>query len=85
MGGLEKESEMSEKADIEAAVDNFAAAMKKRMLSKAKQGWRGWDTCYPNIPSRLQRNAASAALHGDQKSCVDVANFAMMIWLIKEK
>lgn len=75
---------MGERVDIEAAVDKFASAMKKRMLSKAKKGWHGWDTCYPNIAVRLQRNAASAALNSDQKSCVDTANLAMMIWLKKQ-
>lgn len=72
---------MSERAKLEAAVEKFAAAMKKRLLAKAKQGWSGWEDCLPDIEARLQRNAASAALNGDQKSCVDAANLAMIIWI----
>ena len=72
---------MSEKQSLEDAVDEFAAAMKKRLLSKQKQGWYGWDQ--PNIyntSNRLLRNASQVVVRNDPKSMVDVANLAMMLW-----
>lgn len=72
---------MSEPKELESAVDEFADAMKARLLSKHKQGWRGWqdmDSTY--LGHRLLRNAKKAAETGDRKSLVDVANLAMMIY-----
>ena len=73
---------MSERADIEAAVDDFAVAMKARLRSKSKQAWHGWDDpAYQNgIALRMLSNAAHAKEHRDAKSLVDVANLAMFIW-----
>lgn len=31
---------MGEKRELEAAVDKFAAEMKKRLISKHKKGWK---------------------------------------------
>jgi hypothetical protein len=71
---------MSQVSELEQAVDEFAAAMKARLRSKAKQGWRGWDHMgREDLGSRLLTNAASGAVKGDAKSLVDVANLAMMI------
>jgi hypothetical protein len=71
---------MSEASDLNRAVDDFAAAMKARLRSKAKQGWRGWRTVDgESVGSRLLMNAAKGALTGDSKSLVDVANLAMML------
>jgi hypothetical protein len=71
---------MSEIAELELAVDEFAAAMKARLRSKRKQGWGGWRHMGgESLGDRLLRNAASAAVDGDKKSLVDVANLAMMI------
>jgi hypothetical protein len=71
---------MSEAAELEQAVDEFAAAMKARLRSKAKQGWRGWDHMgRDDLGGRLLMNAASGAVKGDAKSLVDAANLAMMI------
>lgn len=70
---------MSEQKNLDAAVDEFAEAMKARLSSKRKQGWGGWDDA--NIPAlfdRMSKNMFSAA-KGDKKSLVDVANLAMMI------
>ena len=72
---------MSEKSELDDAVDEFAAAMKARLCSKAKQGWRGWeDMDCVSLGHRLLKNAASAVIDGDKKSLVDVANLAMMIY-----
>ena len=70
---------MSETKKISDAIDTFAEAMKKRMLTKAKAGWGGWN--YNTYPSRLLTNAASAAVNDDAKSAVDCANFCMMTWM----
>lgn len=67
---------------LDNAVDEFAAAMKARLRSKARAGWTGWDRMgRAELGGRLLNNAASGAVKGDQKSLVDAANLAMMIWL----
>lgn len=71
----------SEQQEINEAIDRFAAAMKARMGTKRKAGWRGWQECEPDIENRLLTNAARAVVSKDAKSCVDAANFAMMIWM----
>lgn len=71
---------MSEISELEQAVDEFAAAMKARLRSKAEQGWSGWQYMgREQLGSRLLMNAANGATKEDQKSLVDVANLAMMI------
>lgn len=83
---------MTEKEKLCAAVDDFANAMKKRLLAKEKQGFSGWDsgdiTAYA-IPTRLFGKAAQlyALINYSpqqekikDKLLVDIANFAMMIW-----
>lgn len=72
---------MSEIAELEQAVDEFAAAMKARLRSKAKQGWHGWQTMgRAALGERLLSNAARGAVNpNEQKALVDVANLAMMI------
>lgn len=71
---------MSEVSELEQAVDEFAAAMKARLRSKAKQGWGGWSHMgRESLGPRLLMNAAKGAVRGDKKSLVDVANLAMMI------
>ena len=73
---------MNEKQEITEAIDAFSDEMKKRMLSKKKQGWSGWEHLTRSIyngSGRLLMNAAKAAITGDKKSLVDVANLAMMI------
>ena len=71
---------MSEQEELSAAVDEFADAMKARLESKRKQGWRGWDDMNREcLADRLLMNAAKGAINGDKKSLVDVANLAMMI------
>ena len=77
---------MSERTEIEAAVDEFAAAMKTRMLSKLKQGWTGWDRTFikSDASKRMLLNASHAHEHGDEKSLIDTANLAMIVWRFKE-
>lgn len=71
---------MSDIAELEQAVDEFAAEMKSRLRSKAKQGWVGWQGMGRDcLGDRLLRNAAKCAISGDKKSLVDVATLAMMI------
>lgn len=77
---------MSASSELDAAVDAFAAAMKKRLHSKQKQGFRGWQHMGRDaLGGRLLSNAASGAINGDTKSLVDVANLAMMIYLSEDK
>jgi hypothetical protein len=65
------------------AVDEFAAAMKRRLRSKYRQRYTGWEQGHPT--SKLMREAnedTSKILEGDdvKKNSVDVANRMMMIW-----
>ena len=83
---------MTEEDKLCVAVDEFAAAMKKRLWAKEKQGFSGWDrgdiTAYA-IPTRLFGKAAElyALINYSEKrpeikdkSLIDIANFAMMLW-----
>lgn len=71
---------MSEVSDLDRAVDDFAAAMKARLRSKAKRGWGGWRSVdRESIGGRLLLNAAKGVVTGDSKPLVDVANLAMML------
>jgi len=71
---------VSEVSDLDQAVDEFAAAMKARLRSKAKQRWHGWRVVdREELGGRLLKNAAKGAVIGDRKSLVDVANLAMLI------
>ena len=66
--------------ELDEAVDAFAAAMKARLHSKAKQGWSGWQHMgRKQLGERLLMNAAKGATKDARKSLVDVANLAMMI------
>jgi hypothetical protein len=70
----------NEKSELLAAVDEFADEMKKRLISKYKQGWRGWQSMGRlELKDRLLRNAANSAVKGDKLSLIDTANIAMMI------
>ena len=74
---------MGEQRDLDAAVDKFATAMKKRLGTKRKQGWYGWeDPELYDVENRLLRNAAQGITGKDKKSLVDVANLAMFLWRI---
>ena len=81
----------TEKDKLCEAVDEFAEAMKKRLLQKQKQGFCGWDngdvTDY-GLPTRLFNKAAQVYVIINYSSkqriigklLVDIANFSMMIW-----
>ena len=72
---------MNAQEELSMVVDKFAEAMKKRLLSKLKQGYRGWQAPDDyDIPNRLLRNAAEAVVKGNEKSFIDTANLAMFIW-----
>jgi len=75
---------MGELKELNDAVDEFALAMKKRLKSKAHQGWHGWQAIEweDDVPNRLLRNAAQAIVKRDRKSLIDVANLAMFLWRI---
>jgi len=79
--------EKSEKQQLCEAVDEFAEDMKKRLISKQKQGWSGWGwyESEHNIADRMLLNASHAREHRDKKSLVDTANLAMMIWTKSKK
>lgn len=71
---------MTEIEKLEQAVDEFAAAMKERLRSKAKQGWHGWEhVTRQQLAGRLLTNAATGVTKINQKALVDTANLAMMI------
>lgn len=56
------------------AVDQFAAAMKAKLLLARAKGRAGWETCAVEI---LQESLVAHTAKGDP---TDVANFAMMLW-----
>ena len=60
----------------DAAVDQFAAAMKAKMAKQRAKGYSGWDDKAACPTERLQKMLAEHVVKGDP---VDVANFAMML------
>jgi hypothetical protein len=76
---------MTEREELDSAVDEFAAEMKMRLHSKRKQGWTGWQNIHISyLDSRLLKNAAQAVNGQDKKSMIDVANLAMMLFRRKQ-
>jgi hypothetical protein len=79
---------MSERKEIEKAIDEFAKVMKMRMRTKQKQGWHGWHNLPESVATtRMHDNAAKVRYQGDRmtklvkaKQLADVANYAMMAW-----
>lgn len=67
-----------------SAVDEFSVAMKARLAEKAREGWRGWDdpSSRDAIYTTLLAHAAGVPLAARQE--VDIANFAMMLWRMRE-
>jgi len=70
-----------ELANLDRAVDAFAAAMKAKLHRKAAEGWRGWDdpNCLDAIKGKLVLRAVQVAC-GREGQEADIANFAMMVW-----
>lgn len=58
----------------EVAVDQFATAMKAKLMLARAKGRHGWETCAIEI---LQESLMYHVAKGDP---VDVGNFAMMVW-----
>ncbi len=76
---------MSEKQDLERAVDEFAAAMKARLNERRVAGDTGWRLGAKGIFSRedakecLLLNAIQGTTRNSAKDLVDTANYAMML------
>lgn len=70
---------------LDAAVDEFAAAMKARFAEKAREGCRGWDDPAEaqTVYTDLLAHAAGIPLAAGQE--VDIANFALMLRGFRKK
>lgn len=69
-------------ARLNEVVDQFAAAMKAKLVEKAEEGWTGWDRPESSIKiwnAMLAQGAAVPLARGQE---VDIANLAMMLWLL---
>lgn len=65
---------------LNAAVDDFARAMKAKLAEKAQEGWTGWDHPASSIKiwnAMLAQGAAVPLARGQE---ADIANLAMMLW-----
>jgi len=73
----------NETEEILRAVNIFSEWMAKRMLHKASAGFTGWQ--HPNEYSIKERLLEKAKLidgdFGEDKDLIDVANFAMMLFM----
>lgn len=76
-----------ETEDLCKAVDEFADAMKARLIRKHKQGFGGWNALGEGVTehliARIDKKAARIYLNPvkfAQKHLVDLANYAMMLW-----
>lgn len=71
-------------AALDAAVDEFAAAMKQRLRDKAAQGFHGWQTATKHTLAQMFFSCAlKAGIHWSKVAAVDSANFAMMLYKAK--
>jgi len=71
-----EEVEYDEKNRIYMASKKFAKAMLDRMLAKYDAGLRGWDDKAYDLDIEARLEFACEA-----KKWLDVANYAMMLWL----
>jgi len=76
---------VSDKDKRDAAVDDFAKAMKARLDEKAAQGYTGWDEHYPagKLAHEIYNDAARILPETggwNDKKGIDIANRAMMLW-----
>lgn len=60
------------------AVDRFAAEMKSKLAAARAKGRGGWETCPPEVLSRMLRE------HTDKGDPRDVANFCMLLWCLDQ-
>ena len=74
-----------ELADLNAAVDGFAEAMKAKLAAKAREGWAGWRS--PAFDGMIVSRLMSKAnlVEYDRKQAVDIANLSMMLWYHAER
>jgi len=59
------------------AVDAFAAALKRKLAKKRKDGRHGWKTCAPDDL------AVMLVEHVEKGDAIDIGNFAMMLWHVQ--
>lgn len=75
---------------FEEALKDFSTQMNKRFYSKCKLGWTGWNskTNYNDMANRMRLKAEAVACHADEenreKNLIDIANFALFLFTIKE-
>ena len=67
------------------AVDDFATAMKSRLIEQHHKGKRGWDGAYPSHTIAVEANKDTITIINNdhqppRKECIDVANRMMMLW-----
>jgi hypothetical protein len=60
----------------DAAVDEFAKAMKQKLARSRDKGRGGWETCHSADLSRMLRE------HVEKGDPLDVANFCMFLWAL---
>lgn len=81
LGGVNGELEIIR---LNLAVDEFAGEMKKRLTQKAKEGYEGWDGKHPeeDLLTQIEDDCINIGVDvdDDKKTCVDIANRAMMLW-----
>lgn len=80
MSETEDLGQTSDLLALSEAVDEFAAAMKSKLMLKAAEGRRGWADAgdaieRPYFWQELKRHV----FKGDGQE-IDIANFAMMLW-----
>ena len=75
---------MAELERLNAAVDEFSAAMKRRLNEKMLEGYMGWDGGHPeeDLIEQIEDDLVNIGMDADddKKVCVDIANRAMMMF-----
>lgn len=71
-------NDMVWKQSLDACVDAFADAMKRKLKEKFLQGKTGWDD--PFWTKDMIIDALKEHIEKGNEDMVDVANFAMFLW-----
>lgn len=75
----------TEKNRLQGAVNEFAAAMKEKLLFKKRHNWTGWWRAYnrADFEKQLKAHAVLKELKGE--NLVDIANYAMFLYYQEQR
>lgn len=71
---------MNESSKIEKAIDLFTNEMKKKMIKRLDDEYKGWDSRGLMPDFELMCRMYDKILKTPIEDSIDIANYAMMLW-----